>query len=213
MHALPTLRTQPPAFGSMLIVLSSAAVITFALFVAMHKLVANDQITRIAPKEYPTIELTHNFEEEPPKERTRIKPKPLPQPKPEPIDRNLKNEPKLALINNSSIPNIGSPIVKNKFVPTFNESGGEARPIVRVEPKYPIAAARDGIEGWVKLSFSITSSGTVNNIEVIDAEPKRTFNKAAKRALSKWKYKPNIQAGKALAQDGMMVMLDFKLSS
>jgi protein TonB len=88
---------------------------------------------------------------------------------------------------------------------------GDATPIVRIDPKYPPDAARDGREGWVKLQFTINEQGGVDDISVIDADPKRIFDREARRALSKWKYKPKIVDGKAVRQEGMFVQLDFKL--
>ena len=77
---------------------------------------------------------------------------------------------------------------------------GDATPIVRIEPKYPMQAARDGKEGWVKLSFTINEIGGVEDVEVIEAQPKRVFDKEAKRALRKWKYKPKVVDGKPMRQ-------------
>jgi len=88
---------------------------------------------------------------------------------------------------------------------------GDATPIVRIEPKYPIQAARDGKEGWVTLSFTINEIGGVEDVNVIDAEPKRVFDKEAKRALRKWKYKPKVVDGKAMKQVGLTVRLDFNM--
>ena len=34
---------------------------------------------------------------------------------------------------------------------------GDARPIVRVDPKYPIDAARDGKQGWVIYLLTLTN--------------------------------------------------------
>jgi protein TonB len=213
MHTLPALKLQQLNLGKLLSVLSTSAVITFALFVCMQKLISNNEIVRSELKDYTIIDFIQNIEEKPVIERIRIKPKPLPQPKPEQVVKIIENDPDTGIDPTPQIPSFGNPVIKNNFVPTFTKQGGDARPIVRIEPKYPSQAARDGIEGWVKLSFTITPSGSVNNIQVLDANPKRTFNQAARRALAKWKYKPNIQAGKAQAQDGMMVMLDFTLAS
>jgi protein TonB len=213
MHTLPALKLQQLNLGKLLSVLSTSAVITFALFVCMQKLISNNEIVRSELKDYTIIDFIQNIEEKPVIERIRIKPKPLPQPKPEQVVKIIENDPDIGIDPTPQIPSFGNPVIKNNFVPTFTKQGGDARPIVRIEPKYPSQAARDGIEGWVKLSFTITPLGSVNNIQVLDANPKRTFNQAARRALAKWKYKPNIQAGKAQAQDGMMVMLDFTLTS
>ncbi len=88
---------------------------------------------------------------------------------------------------------------------------GEATPIVRIDPKYPPQAARDGREGWVRLSFTINEQGGVDDIKVIDADPKRIFDREARRALAKWKYKPKIEGGKPVKQFAQTVQLDFKL--
>ena len=88
---------------------------------------------------------------------------------------------------------------------------GDATPIVRIEPKYPIQAARDGKEGWVKLSFTINKIGGVEDVKVIEAQPKRVFDKEARRALRRWKYKPKVVDGVPQRQPGLTVQLDFKM--
>ena len=64
--------------------------------------------------------------------------------------------------------------------------------------------------GYVKLSFDINESGEATNIKVIEAKPEQVFNKAAVRALSKWKYKPKIVDGVATYQKDLTVQLDFE---
>ena len=90
--------------------------------------------------------------------------------------------------------------------------GSGVTPIVRIEPQYPRKAAMQGIEGWVRLRFDITALGTVDNVKVLDSNPRKIFDMAAKRALYKWKYKPKTDdQGRAVAQPGEKVQLDFKL--
>jgi len=48
---------------------------------------------------------------------------------------------------------------------------------------------------------------------VVDAEPKRVFDREAIRALKRWKYSPKIENGQALKQTGIMVQLDFNLDN
>jgi protein TonB len=88
---------------------------------------------------------------------------------------------------------------------------GDAQPIVRINPKWPPQALRDGKEGWVQLSFTIDEVGGVIDIKVIKAEPKRLFDREAKRALRKWKYRPKVVDGKPQRQAGQTVMLEFNL--
>ncbi len=87
----------------------------------------------------------------------------------------------------------------------------DARPIVRVNPKYPIGAARDAIEGWVTLAFDISAIGEVINVKIIDSQPKRIFDKAAKKALKKWKYRAKLVDGEHVEQYNFTVQLDFNM--
>ncbi len=63
------------------------------------------------------------------------------------------------------------------------------------------------------MRFSIMPDGSVDEIEVVDAEPKRVFDREAIRALKRWKYSPKIENGQALKQTGIMVQLDFNLDN
>lgn len=86
-----------------------------------------------------------------------------------------------------------------------------ASPIVRMAPKYPVQAAREGLEGWVKLSFAISTTGSVINATVLESQPKRIFDTEAIRALRKWKYKAKVENGRAIEQHGLTIQLDFKI--
>ena len=88
---------------------------------------------------------------------------------------------------------------------------GDAIPLVRVPPQYPQRAASRGIEGWVQLEFTITESGGVEDIVVVAAEPSGYFERAAERALSRWKYKPKIVDGRPARRYNNQVVITFEL--
>jgi TonB family protein len=68
-----------------------------------------------------------------------------------------------------------------------------------VDPVYPPAALRDHVEGWVELSFTITESGSVSDIEVVDSAPRGVFESAASAALEQWRFRPRLANGQPVA--------------
>lgn len=82
----------------------------------------------------------------------------------------------------------------------------------KVEATYPQRALRQRIEGWVELTFTVTANGDVNDIKVVDSQPRREFDREATRALSQWKFKPRISNGKPVAASARQ-RLEFKLGS
>jgi TonB family protein len=85
-------------------------------------------------------------------------------------------------------------------------------PIERVAPKYPLSAARNGREGWAKMSYIIEKDGSVSNVLVTETSGSKDFAKAAKRAMTQWKYHPAFENGKAIQQCINSVRLDFKMA-
>ena len=75
----------------------------------------------------------------------------------------------------------------------------ELQPIVRIPPEYPMRARGNAIEGFVELRFTVTEAGTVENVEVLRAVPPGIFDGAAKRAVRKWKYAPQVVEGQPRA--------------
>jgi protein TonB len=95
-------------------------------------------------------------------------------------------------------------------------AGGTDRdivPLVRVDPDYPPRAKQRGIEGYVDVEFTISPVGTVQNPQVIASEPSFVFDRAALRAVRKWKYNPKIENGVAVPRSGVQVRLRFELGS
>lgn len=88
--------------------------------------------------------------------------------------------------------------------------GSGLTPLVRVEPRYPVRARQDGIEGWVKLGFTVSANGSVKDVKVISSKPRKVFDKAARKALKRWKFKAVVVNGKAVARRAEQVM-QFKL--
>ncbi len=88
----------------------------------------------------------------------------------------------------------------------------QALPLYRVEPRYPSKALKRKIEGYVIMRFTIDETGRPKDIEVIEAEPSRMFEREAIRALRNWKYQPKVENGASIEQFGQTVRLEFKLS-
>ena len=75
-----------------------------------------------------------------------------------------------------------------------------------VEPVYPAQAMRDRVEGWVLLEFTITETGSVRDIVVVDSQPSGVFDAAAAEALAGWKYRPRIADGRPVAHRSNVTM-------
>ena len=191
--------------------ISLACATTFGLFAFMAYLVNNDQVAPIEILPDTIVEIAQLPEEKSVDTRVRFENKPPPTPKPMPTTFEAPVE---TIVEGGYHYN-NSPIKLAGGGPSLTFGNGtrdsDARPVVRINPKYPMDAARDGVEGWVKLRFDINAVGGVTNIEVIDAEPKRIFNKAARQALKKWKYRAKSEDGKTMMQQGLTVQLDFNI--
>ena len=84
-------------------------------------------------------------------------------------------------------PNIGGDLSLG-----MRATDAERVPIVRDQPQYPMRAADRGLEGWVNVEFTITTNGSVRDPVVVDSQPPRVFDRAAVRAVKKWKFRPEI---------------------
>ncbi|WP_462158014.1 energy transducer TonB [Pseudoalteromonas sp. GB56] len=195
--------------------LIAGGAVTFGLFFFMAYLISGGDGRAADEKEKIVVEIMTNPPESKVQERKRVPPPPPPPPKqppkPQPPQPDTSNADPGALGFNMPSVNVGGSAGGLSGPGAFGRDG-DATPLVRIEPKYPVQAARDGKEGWVQLSFTINELGGVEDVEVIDAEPKRIFDREAKRALLKWKYKPKVVDGKPMKQPGITVQLDFKLN-
>lgn len=192
---------------------------TFGLFLLMHQLISSGggdraELGAIAGIHFGPIDIPDEIVN-----KSRRKPSKPPPPKDPPsppklqissVDRQARNMPVM------NMPKLDLPLVggDGMFLGNFQQvdrtADGDIIPIVVIRPIYPRDAAISGIEGWVKIEFTITEVGTVKNPQVVEADPSRVFNRAAIRAILKWKFKPRIVAGVAVARRAMQI-IDFKL--
>ena len=99
------------------------------------------------------------------------------------------------------------------FTPVTAPVSGYAQvaPLVRIPPRYPRSASRRNIEGVVTVAFTITADGRVENPRVLSASLPGVFDKAAIKAIKKWKFNPKIIDGQAVEQSAAQEII-FKLA-
>lgn len=196
-------------FGIALLV---ASLVTFALFYIMQSLVVNKEASLGEDTSVRLMDIVQPQREEKiqQKEREAEKPPEVKTPPPEmqmdtSTDVNAEAgmgdfQADVAVETNIQSGSIGAP------------TDGEYLPIVKVPAQYPRRAAERGIEGWVMLQFTVTKQGTVTDISVIDADPKGYFERSAKRAAAKWKYKPKVVNGQPIAVTGVKHKVTFEMA-
>jgi len=68
-----------------------------------------------------------------------------------------------------------------------------------VPPKFPLSAARRGLQGWVNIQFTVKTDGSVGNVHVVRSDPPRVFDRAAIIAVRQWRFKPAVINGRSTA--------------
>jgi protein TonB len=195
--------------------------VTFGLFLFMYKLISSggdnraelEAISgiRFGPVEIPD-EVVEKSRRKPPKPPPPKEPPPPPRMQVSKTDQVVQQMPQL------DMPQLDVPMAggAGMFIGNFEQvdqsTEGDIIPIVRINPIYPREAAIAGTEGWVKLEFTITETGTVKSPKVIDAQPPRIFNREAVRAILKWKFKPRVVDGVAVERQATQT-IDFKLEN
>ncbi|MGL6005800.1 energy transducer TonB, partial [Aeromonas sobria] len=144
---------------------------------------------------------------------------PLPMPAAAPLS---PAQPSLDLVSSLSAVQVYAPGVATSTAPVLSGNyhgqqqgtgigvGDMLMPLQRIEPVYPYRAQQAGIEGAVTLRFSVDAEGRVQDVEVVEAKPKRQFERAAIQAINKWRYQPRPGASDKLVQ---VITLKFKLES
>jgi protein TonB len=87
---------------------------------------------------------------------------------------------------------------------------GDLVVLKRVAPEYPRRAAMAGIEGSVTMQFTINADGSVSDVRVTEANPRRVFDRAAVAALSEWAFEPFREGGEAISREAS-ITIDFRL--
>ena len=187
------------------------SVITLSLIFVMHLLIehAEDAISKererhqldfVRVKRNETLNTEELTPEKPPKP-----PEVPPEVPPQDLDTVDPNAPtiKIPAPEVSANVDIGGP-------GGMNIAEGDYLPIVRVAPIYPARALSRGVEGYVDMSFTVTTTGTVKDPIVIFSTSS-LFERAATRAVLKFKYKPRVVDGVPVEVDGVKTRISFQI--
>lgn len=216
-----------------LVILPLSLLVTLSLFQVMAWMVTKPQLD----KPVLTTPLTLNLMDEPQEEAITRRQRNLPEPPPEPQQAPTLSVASVTPTPSPAAPSITTPEINLEVAvdglaisplqpvqvaapaapvqpsaPTqVGQGNRDVMPTRRVNPKYPTRALRRGIEGYVLLKYDIDTDGRPDNIQVVEAQPPRVFEREARRALSRWKYQPKKIAGKTVVQHGLQTKIEFKL--
>jgi len=189
-----------------------ALAVTFGLFVLMHTLIEANmkapeegEQTKIADIHMPERKIETKFDTEKPDKPEEPEEPPPEAPEPEFVTPDI----------DPGAVQIGAPKVNANLnvagIGGFS-SDGEYLPIVKVQPVYPRRALSRGLEGYVIVEFTVTKSGAVKDVVVVEAEPKNIFNRAAMKAAAKFKYKPRVIDGEPIEVPGVQNKITFAIA-
>jgi protein TonB len=203
-----------PAFSRLLIALTLSLAVTLGLFFLMQSLIVNSGPALSDPPVGSVLDFVRVKEEEQIERKER---KPQKPPKPEAPPPQMQQPAPEAVSPDAAA---GAAMDFSADVSTevaldgglaLEGGDGEYLPIVKVAPVYPRRALQRGIEGFVIVEFTVTTSGSVRDPVVVEANPAGIFEQAAMDAALKFKYKPRVVNGVATEVGGVQNRITFQM--
>ena len=184
--------------------------VTFGLLFVMQLLIATGEeavtdAERFRMDEFVRVERNEVIETK--KQKPEKPPEPeIPPEMPEPQNSNQ--------FDNSMSVSVSAPTTQvnlNVSGVGFGVSDGEYLPIVKVAPVYPSRALSRGLEGYVIVEFTVTQTGAVKDVFVVESTSS-LFERAATEAAYKFKYKPRVIDGVAVEVPGVRNKITFEIT-
>lgn len=182
--------------------------VTFGLLFLMQYMIAagqnsidNNGVYRIV--DFVRVEREEIIEKKKEKPDPPEKPEIQPQ-MPEPQISNFESTVQIAMVRPPVTMNTGMSGLG------FGVSDGEYLPIVKVAPIYPPRAAQRGLEGFVVVQYTVTTTGETRDVVVIESSS-NLFERAAIESAQKYKYKPRIIDGTPVEVAGVTTRIEFVL--
>lgn len=188
--------------------LSTGAVVTFLLLWIMQILIATGKEALTDKDVFSFVDFVRVKQEELIEQK---KPKPK---KPPDVEEKPPEAPppELDMVDQASTTfnfRVGSGKVDIDIGMSGFSSDGEYLPIVRIEPTYPSAAQRRGLEGYCDMEFTVMKTGEVTNAVAIECSS-NTFKNNSVKAVLKWKYKPRVVNGEPIDSPGVRTRLTYQ---
>ena len=187
------------------------AVITVGVLFAMEQMIVTGKETLTAytrgyPVDFVRVERTQTVEQR------RRKPERLPPPEEMPtwMPEAGTAEDMTGILVTVAAPQVSLETTHRVSGFTGFVSDGDYLPILTVAPVYPVRAVERDLEGWVLLRFSLTASGAVKDIEVLESS-NVIFARAAVAAAAKFKYRPRVVNGVPVEVSGVTNRIIFQL--
>jgi protein TonB len=186
-------------------------VVTLSLLFVMHLLIVTGKQALTKPRDRAKLEFVRvkrnealNTEDFTP-EKPPTPPETPPETPPQDMDNMDPNAPSI----NVPPPSVGGDMDIGG-PGGMNIAEGDYLPIVRVAPVYPARALSRGLEGYVDLSFTVTTAGTVRDPLVLFSTSS-LFERAATRAVLKFKYKPRVVDGVPVDVPNVKTRISFQI--
>ncbi|EGR2795930.1 energy transducer TonB [Vibrio cidicii] len=206
----------------LLLSLPVSLAMVFALFSAMAWMVNLGKLNGVTPSAPVSFNMVmFEAQSEVARRQRAVPPPPDVPPPPQPEVMKVSQTPMTTTSAQVEMPNVDMSFSVNGLaisVPSVGIPGNsvannhqQLTPLSRVDAVYPAKAKKRGIEGYVLLRFDIDETGRPQNIEVVEAQPARFFERSAVDAVKRWRYQPQIVDGAAQPILGYSTRIEFKM--
>ncbi len=188
--------------------LPGAIIVTVGLFLLLATVITQRQDVQLDEDHSVEINVTRQLEDRADQRMEDFQRPVLDQPPPPPPMRSDPSFRPAMDVQMGALPDLGGVDVD---IGTGFDPDRDAQPLVRIPPQYPtqcIDRARD-VE-TVMVEFDVTPEGNVVDPRVLNTT-NPCFNRAAMRAVQRWRYNPRVVDGTAQARIGVRTAIDFNL--